>query len=131
MRRILTDNGSGYRSHAFAILCRSARLRHRRTRPYTPRTNGKAERFIQTLLREWAYVRAYRTSAYRQAALPHWVYHYNLQRRPHASLHERPPISRLASAPDRAPPRRHTRGSTAGAGAVSLTVGAGGWRLAG
>ena len=67
VRRILTDNGSGYLSRAFAILCRTARVRHRRTRPYTPRTNGKAERFIQTLLREWAYVRAYRTSAQRGA----------------------------------------------------------------
>ncbi len=95
VRRILTDNGSGYVSRAFAILCRTAGLRHRRTRPYTPRTNGKAERFIQTLLREWAYVRAYPSSARRQAALPHWVHHYNL-RRPHASLHGRPPASRLA-----------------------------------
>ena len=95
VRRILTDNGSGYVSRAFAILCRTAGLRHRRTRPYTPRTNGKAERFIQTLLREWAYVRAYPSSARRQTALPHWVHHYNL-RRPHASLHGRPPASRLA-----------------------------------
>jgi transposase InsO family protein len=94
-RRVLTDNGPGYLSQAFAILCRTAQVRHRRTRPYTPRTNGKAERFIQTLLREWAYVRASRTSAQRQAALPHWVHHYNV-RRPHASLHDRPPASRLA-----------------------------------
>ena len=97
VRRVLTDNGSGYLSRAFAILCRTVRVRHRRTRPYTPRTNGKAERFIQTLLREWAYIRPYRTSAVRQAALPHWVHHYNLHR-PHAGLHGRPPASRLPRA---------------------------------
>ena len=96
VRRILTDNGSGYRAGVFAQLCRSARLRHRRTRPYTPRTNGKAERFIQTLLREWAYRRAYRTSGVRATALPHWLHHYNVSR-PHASLHGRPPASRLPS----------------------------------
>jgi transposase InsO family protein len=96
VRRILTDNGSGYRAHAVAQLCWRARLRHRWTRPYTPRTHGKAERFIQTLLREWAYRRAYRTSAARQAALPHWLHHYNVSR-PHASLHGRPPASRLPS----------------------------------
>jgi transposase InsO family protein len=97
VRRILTDNGSGYLSHVFAQLCRTARIRHRRTRPYTPRTNGKAERFIQTLLREWAYIRAYRTSAVRERALPHWLHYYNVQR-PHAGLHGRPPVSRLPSA---------------------------------
>ncbi len=97
VHRILTDNGSGYLSHVFAQLCASARLRHLRTRPYTPRTNGKAERFIQTLLREWAYIRPYRTSAERLAALPHWLHYYNVQRR-HAGLHDRPPISRLSSA---------------------------------
>ena len=97
VHRILTDNGSGYLSHVFAQCCASARLRHLRTRPYTPRTNGKAERFIQTLLREWAYIRPYRTSAERLAALPHWLHYYNVQRR-HAGLHDRPPISRLSSA---------------------------------
>jgi transposase len=96
VRRILTDNGSGSRSRVFAQLCRSTRLRHLRTRPYTPRTNGKAERFIQTLLREWAYIRAYGTSTERLAALPHWLHSYNVQRR-HAGLHDRPPISRLSS----------------------------------
>jgi len=94
VRRILTDNGAGYLSHGFAALCQSTRIRHLRTRPYTPRTNGKAERFIQTLLREWAYIRAYRTSAERVAALPHWLHYYNVQRN-HAGLHDRPPISRL------------------------------------
>jgi transposase len=95
VRRILTDNGSGYRAHVFAQCGHSARLRHLRTRPYTPRTNGKAERFIQTLLREWAYIRAYRTSAERLAALPHWLHYYNVHRA-HAGLHDRPPISRLS-----------------------------------
>lgn len=97
VHRVLTDNGSGYVSQAFAALCRTARVRHRRTRPYTPRTNGKAERFIQTLLREWAYIRAYRTSARRQQALAPWLHHYNVHR-PHASLHGRPPASRLPTA---------------------------------
>jgi transposase InsO family protein len=82
VRRVLADNGPGYLSPAFAILCRTAQVQHRRTRAYTPRTDGKAERFIQTLLREWAYVRAYRTSAQRQAALPHWIHHYNVGRPP-------------------------------------------------
>jgi transposase InsO family protein len=95
VRRILTDNGSGYRAHVFAQCGHSARLRHLRTRPYTPRTNGKAERFIQTLLREWAYIRAYRTSAERLTALPHWLHYYNVQCA-HAGLHDRPPISRLS-----------------------------------
>jgi transposase InsO family protein len=71
-----------------------ARIRHLRTPPYTPRTNGQAERFNQTLLREWAYIRAYGTSAARLAALPHWLHHYHVQR--NAGLHGRPPISRLA-----------------------------------
>jgi transposase InsO family protein len=95
VRRLLTDNGSGYRSGRFARLCRSAGLRHRRTRPYTPRTNGKAERFIQTLLREWAYRRPYATSRQRTEALPAWLYYYN-HCRGHGALCGRPPISLLA-----------------------------------
>ena len=75
IRRELTDDGAGYLARRFAGLCRSAHVRHRRTRPYTPRTNGKAERFIQTMLREWAYRRAYRDSAERRAALPAWLYY--------------------------------------------------------
>jgi transposase InsO family protein len=98
VRRLLTDNGNGYVSDRFARLCRSAGLRHRRTRPYTPRTNGKAERFIQTLLREWAYRRAYPTSAARRDALPAWLYYYNWHRA-HGALHGRAPITALA-APD-------------------------------
>ena len=96
VRRVLSDNGSGYRAERFARLCRSAGLRHRRTRPYTPRTNGKAERFIQTLLREWAYRRAYASSRARTDALPAWLYYYNWERG-HSALHGRPPIRFLAA----------------------------------
>ena len=95
VRRVLSDNGSGYISARFARLCRSAGLRHLRTRPYTPRTNGKAERFIQTLLREWAYRRPYPTSRQRADALPAWLYYYN-RCRGHGALRGRPPISFLA-----------------------------------
>jgi transposase InsO family protein len=97
IQRVLSDNGSGYVSELFAAACQAVRLRHRRTRPYTPRTNGKAERFIQTLQREWAYGRPYPTSLARQAALPAWLHYYNWHRR-HGSLHDRPPISRLVPA---------------------------------
>jgi transposase InsO family protein len=93
----MTDNGSGYLAHVFTAACQGAGLRHTRTRPYTPRTNGKAERLIQTLLREWAYRRPYATSAARRAALPGWLHHYNWHRN-HGSLQGRPPISRLLAA---------------------------------
>ncbi|HEY9512394.1 MAG TPA: IS481 family transposase [Rhodanobacter sp.] len=95
--RVLTDNGACYRSRAFARLLRRLGLRHKRTRPYTPRTNGKAERFIQTALREWAYARSYDTSDQRAAHLNHWLHQYNWHRR-HASLGYRPPITRLPMA---------------------------------
>jgi transposase InsO family protein len=94
IQRILTDNGSGYLSRCFRALCEQLRIRHLRTQPYRPRTNGKAERFIQTLLREWAYARPYRTSNQRARRLPAWLEHYN-RRRPHTALGYRPPISRL------------------------------------
>ena len=97
--RVMTDNGSCYRSKAFRDACRQLRLRHIRTRPYTPRTNGKAERFIQTALREWAYAQAYPTSARRAEQLPLWLHRYNWHR-PHSSLKSKPPISRLALAED-------------------------------
>lgn len=92
--RIMTDNGSCYRSHAFRQACKDLSLRHIRTRPYTPRTNGKAERFIQTSLREWAYAQAYPTSDHRKAELPRWLHQYNWHR-PHGSLNYQPPISQL------------------------------------
>ena len=90
----MTDNGSAYRSRLFAASCRRHGVRHLFTRPYTPRTNGKAERFIQTSLREWAYVRAYANSLDRAHALPGWLAHYNY-RRPHSALGGYPPISRI------------------------------------
>jgi transposase InsO family protein len=90
----MTDNGSAYRSHLFAMACRALRLGHLRTRPYRPRTNGKAERFIQTLMREWAYARPYLTSWLRVRALRPFLRYCN-RRRPHAALNGRPPISRL------------------------------------
>ena len=96
-RRVLTDNGAGYKSRRFAGVCRTWQLRHRFTRPYTPRTNGKAERFIQTLLREWAYRHAFVSSARRTAALPPYLRFYN-HRRPHASLGRRSPWTRFREA---------------------------------
>lgn len=91
---IMTDNGSCYRAKAFARVCRKLGLKHIFTRPYRPQTNGKAERFIQTVLREWAYARAYDTSDQRAKNLPIWLHHYNWHR-PHGSLQAKPPISRL------------------------------------
>jgi len=93
-RRVMTDNAKCYGSKAFTELCSEQSVRQCFTRPYTPRTNGKAERFIQTLVRRWAYRRAYRTSAFRTAALRPWIRHYNHQR-PHRSLGMIPPIQRL------------------------------------
>lgn len=92
--RVMTDNGSCYRSKAFREACRDLGLRHIRTRPYTPKTNGKAERFIQTALREWAYAHAYPSSDRRAEQLPVWLHRYNWHR-PHGSLLSRPPISRI------------------------------------
>ena len=97
IRRLLTDNGSGYRARGFAAVCRTWQLRPRFTRPYTPRTNGKAERFIQTLLREWAYRQPFATSAERTAALARYLRFYN-HRRPHASLGRRTPWTRFQEA---------------------------------
>jgi transposase InsO family protein len=97
--RVMTDNGSCYRAFDFRNACRDLGLRHIRTRPYTPKTNGKAERFIQTALREWAYAQAYPTSLHRAAELPYWLHRYNWHR-PHASLNAKPPISRLGLSED-------------------------------
>ena len=92
-RAVLTDNGPAYRSRAFAQACHALGLKHRFTRPYTPRTNGKAERFIQTLLREWAYARTYQNSNQRSQELRPWLHQYNWHR-PHGSLGSSPPVSR-------------------------------------
>jgi transposase InsO family protein len=92
---LLTDNGACYVSHRFAKTCQAPGLRHIRTRPYRPCTNGKAERFIQTLLREWAYRRPYDSSAQCQERLPRYLDYYN-HRRPHASLQKKPPASRIS-----------------------------------
>jgi transposase InsO family protein len=97
VRRVLTDNGSGYKSRRFAGVCRTWQLRHRFTRPYTPRTNGKAERFIQTLLREWAYRTPFPSSRARTAALEPYVRYYN-HRRPHMSLSRRTPWTQFQEA---------------------------------
>jgi transposase InsO family protein len=94
VQRVMTDNGACYQSKLWATTCRKLGIRHIRTRPYTPQTNGKAERFIQTALREWAYATAFETSEQRKAELPRWLHRYNWHR-PHASLGQRPPISRL------------------------------------
>lgn len=94
VRRVLTDNGSGYRSRAFAAACREMGIRHRFTRPYTPRTNGKAERFIQTALREWVYAFTYQSSEERASHLPRWEHDYNWHRG-HGSLGGKSPISIL------------------------------------
>src|SRR4030088_3110781 len=95
IERVMTDNGSCYRSRAFARACKKLRLKHIRTKPYTPKTNGKAERFIQTSLREWAYAQAYNTSDERAAELPRWLHRYNWHR-PHGGIKSQTPISRLS-----------------------------------
>ncbi len=97
--RVMTDNGSCYRAKTFAAACKDLKLKHIRTKPYTPKTNGKAERFIQTALREWAYARAYATSEQRKNHLPEWTHMYNWHR-PHGSLNSKPPISRLGQPMD-------------------------------
>ena len=102
VERVMTDNGSAYRSQHFRHLLAQLGARHLRTRPYTPRTNGKAERFIQTCLREWAYRRAYRTSARRAAALPAFLRRYNMER-PHTALQRRPPLARLLELSEQRP----------------------------
>ena len=94
IRRVLTDNGACYRSADFRAACRRLGISQKFTRPYTPRTNGKAERFIQTALREWAYACAYQNSAQRLSELPYWIHLYNWHR-PHSSLGKQAPVSRL------------------------------------
>jgi transposase InsO family protein len=92
--QLITDNGNAYRSTIHAIACRALGIRHLRTRPYRPQTNGKAERFIPTMLGGWAYGAIYRDSAERNAALAGWLDFYN-RRRPHGALSHKPPIARL------------------------------------
>jgi transposase InsO family protein len=94
IERLLTDNGNAYRSTVHAIACRTLAIKHLRTRPYRPQTNGKAERFIRTLLTGWAYGALYRNSTERTAALDGWLYHYNHHRK-HSALGHHPPIARL------------------------------------
>ena len=94
IERVMSDNGAGYISADFRMAVAALAARHLRTRPYTPRTNGKAERFIQTMLRLWAYVRPYHSSDERAAALAPWLVWYNRQR-PHGSLHDRSPVETL------------------------------------
>jgi transposase InsO family protein len=96
VERLMTDNGSAYRSKLHAIACRALKIKHLRTRPYRPRTNGKAERFIRTLLGGWAYGAIYGSSAERAAALSGWLTFYN-SRRPHGSLGHRTPMERLTA----------------------------------
>jgi transposase InsO family protein len=96
VERVMTDNGSAYRAVVHALACRALGIRHLRTRPYRPRTNGKAERFIRTMLGRWAYGAVYQTSAQRSRALPAWLDFYN-RRRPHGSLSRQAPIERLES----------------------------------
>jgi transposase InsO family protein len=97
VERVMSDNGSGYVSHSFAAACARHQIRHLRTRPYRPRTNGKAERFTQTLLREWAYAVRYETSTHRTLALGHWIDYYH-HRRTHGALGHRAPSTRLPAA---------------------------------
>lgn len=94
VKRILTDNGSCYRAKLWYNTCNRLHIRVKKTRPYRPQTNGKAERFIQTLLREWAYFRVYRTSNERMAVLPMYLRHYN-EHREHGSVNSKPPITRM------------------------------------
>ena len=93
IERVMTDNGTGYKS-TFKAACDELSIRHIKTRPYTPKTNGKAERFVQTSLREWAYARPYASSAQREAALQPFIHRYNWHR-PHSALNRQPPISRI------------------------------------
>jgi transposase InsO family protein len=95
VQRLMTDNGGAYLSTVHAVACRALKIKHLRTRPYRPRTNGKAERFIRTMLGGWAYGAIYRSSAERKAALPGWLDFYN-RRRPHGSLGHQAPATRLS-----------------------------------
>jgi transposase InsO family protein len=97
--QVMTDNGSCYKAFAFRDACKALGIKHIRTKPYTPKTNGKAERFVQTSLREWAYAQAYPTSDDRAAELPRWLHRYNWHR-PHGGIKLQTPISRLGLTED-------------------------------
>ena len=97
--RLLTDRGSTYRSKLFAATCLQLGIKHRFTRPYRPQTNGKVERFIQTLTREWAYARSYNSSDHRASFPPYYLHDYNFHR-PHSALNSLPPSSRLPNSAD-------------------------------
>jgi len=99
IQRVLTDRGSTYRSKLFAATCRQLGLKHLFTRPYRPQTNGKAERFIQTITREWAYARSYDSSLHRASFLTYYLHDYNFHR-PHSALNSLPPSSRLPKSAD-------------------------------
>ncbi|WP_203665081.1 IS481 family transposase, partial [Actinocatenispora rupis] len=99
VERVLSDNGSAYKSHAWRDACHDLTITHKRTRPYRPQTNGKAERFHRTLADGWAYARFYPTETQRRAALPAWLHFYN-HHRPHSSLGGRPPATRLTNLPE-------------------------------
>jgi transposase InsO family protein len=128
VERVMTDNSSAHRSQHWRAACGALALRHLRTKPYTPRTNGKAERFIQTSLREWAYARPYATSSERTAALVPLIDHYNIAR-PHAALANRPPAARLCqplgstggTVPPSRPTATHDRCAGAAPGAPPAT----------
>ena len=107
VERLMTDNGSAYRSFAHAAACRMLGIRHIRTRPYRPQTNGKAERFIRTMLSEWAYAAVYGSSPERASALSGWLERYNFRRR-HGALGHRPPIERLRELSGNNVPRNYT-----------------------
>ncbi|MBA3376902.1 MAG: transposase family protein [Actinobacteria bacterium] len=96
VEQVLTDNGSAYRSRVHALACLALGIRHLRTRPYRPQTNGKAERFIRTLLQGWAYGAIYGSSRERTAALDGWLWHYNHRRR-HSALGHQPPVTRITT----------------------------------
>ena len=113
VQRVMTDNGSCYKSFAFRRACKRLGLRHIRTKPYTPKTNGKAGRPIQTSLREWAYAQAYPNSRERKAELPTWLHRYNWHR-PHAGIDDITPISRLGLT------EKQRRGFTTSASCVEL-----------
>ena len=102
VQRVMTDNAPGYYAKRFAALCRDQQIRQIFTRPYTPKTNGKAERFIQTLTQNWAYKRPYRSSARRASALRPWIKHYNHER-PHRGLGMATPMARLREAREQRP----------------------------